>query len=453
MELRELVDAIQVVEVSAETRIDVIREMASTVNWGDGPTPSDQIVNAVEDREATAQTVVAEGFALPHAVIDWNGSFRIVLGRSRTGIAYGIPGTAPVHLVVLLLVGRDHRSRHLDLLAAIAELLHGEDFRRQLAEASDAVRIRGFLCERAGLIPAAQQRFPGKASSLNRTMVEHAMQLADALSAQAMLLAVDRLDSVPWDLLSHWRGTLLVVAADSSDGLSRERPKTHVFEVPHGDLSRTDRANLGLLLAASEGHLDDTSSVVCVTGPPGSMLDSVTVTKPKSHLQDIFTTRTTSRAGTICPAVILRILSLAMELANEGREGRPVGTMFVVGDSRQVLRRAQQMVLNPFHGFSRTLRNVLDPSLAETIKEFAQIDGAFIIQNDGTVLSAGTYLAPKQSPIEMPAGLGARHTTAAGITRHTRAMAVTVSQSTGTVTIFRAGGIVMTLERAAATRW
>ena len=138
---------------------------------------------------------------------------------------------------------------------------------------------------------------------------------------------------------------------------------------------------------------------------------------------------------------------------NEGREGRPVGTMFVVGDSRQVLRCAQQMVLNPFHGFSRTLRNVLDPSLAETIKEYAQIDGAFVIQNDGTVLSAGTYLAPKQSPIEMPAGLGARHTTAAGITRHTRAMAIAVSQSTGTVTIFRAGGIVMTLERAAATRW
>jgi DNA integrity scanning protein DisA with diadenylate cyclase activity len=117
------------------------------------------------------------------------------------------------------------------------------------------------------------------------------------------------------------------------------------------------------------------------------------------------------------------------------------------------MKHAQQLVLNPFHGYSKQLRNVLDPSLAETMKEFALIDGAFIIQGDGTVLTAGTYLMPKSSSANLPHGLGARHQTAAAITTHTLAMAITVSQSTGTVTVFRNGSIVFTLERAAATRW
>jgi DNA integrity scanning protein DisA with diadenylate cyclase activity len=53
----------------------------------------------------------------------------------------------------------------------------------------------------------------------------------------------------------------------------------------------------------------------------------------------------------------------------------------------------------------------------------------------------------------LPHGLGARHQTAAAISAHTLAMAITVSQSTGTVTLFRNGTAVFTLERAAATKW
>jgi DNA integrity scanning protein DisA with diadenylate cyclase activity len=113
------------------------------------------------------------------------------------------------------------------------------------------------------------------------------------------------------------------------------------------------------------------------------------------------------------------------------------------------MHHVQQLVLNPFHGFSRPLRNILDPSLGETIKEFALIDGAFVVQGDGTVRTAGAYLAPRSAAARLPKGLGARHQTAAAITGHTRAMAITVSQSTGTVTVFRNGATVLSLERAA----
>ena len=167
----------------------------------------------------------------------------------------------------------------------------------------------------------------------------------------------------------------------------------------------------------------------------------------------MFGSKSSKRSARIRPAVILRTLSLAIELAAEGREGKPVGAIFVIGDSRQVMRHAQQLVLNPFHGFSPALRSMLDPSLAETIKEFAQLDGAFIVRPDGMVLSAGTYLLPKaSSSVRLPSGLGTRHQAAAAITAHTQAMAITVSQSTGNVTAFRQGQVVLKLERATPTR-
>jgi len=453
VELAELGGAIQVVEVTAKKRLAAICAMARAAHWDDAGIDLETVLGAIEDREAAAQTIVASEFALPHAVIDWTGDYRVVLGRSRSGVEYGIPGSDLVHLIVLFVVGKDHRNLHLELLAALAELLGEEEFRRAILEAPDTRGIEQLVRERAGLeIEQRPHRAPGVPKQ-NTVLVQQAIELMDSLSGQALLLAIDKPERLPWKTLSSWEGRLLIVASQVSEDSPVQRDNTHVFTVPHSSLSRMDRAALGLLLAASSGLLNEESSVVCVTGQEGAQLDSVTVAKPESQLHTMFAGKTTRRTAVIRPDVIMRVLSLAIELAAEGREGQPIGTMFVVGDSRQVMHHAQQLVLNPFHGFSRSLRNVRDPSLAETIKEFAQIDGAFVIQADGTVLTAGTYLAPKVTTTQLPSGLGARHKTAAGITAHTQAMAVTVSQSTGAVTVFRKGRIVLKLERATQTRW
>ncbi|MHC5537850.1 DNA integrity scanning protein DisA nucleotide-binding domain protein, partial [Singulisphaera rosea] len=141
--------------------------------------------------------------------------------------------------------------------------------------------------------------------------------------------------------------------------------------------------------------------------------------------------------------VFERLLSLASELGLEGREGRPVGTLFVVGDSDRVLAQSHQLVINPFHGYPENERNVLDPRLEETIKEFSSIDGAFIIRGDGVILSAGRYLAPHAKLEEaLPQGLGTRHEAAAAITMTTDAVTLCVSQSTGTISIFKRGRLI-----------
>lgn len=454
LDLGDLVSAIRIVELTAKTRPAAIRALVQAANVDDDQMAPEKILEAIEEREAAAQTLVAPDFALPHAFVDWDGDFRIVLGRSKTGIDYGLPTGQQVRLVCLLIIGRKLLQTHVEVLAALAELLKTTEFRQQLIEAKDAKAIDALLLQKAGVKADSRPIRPGSVPRLTAMLIKQAIQLVESINAQALLVAIDRVENAPWEMLTAWTGRLLVVTSMHTDDFAVERPDTHMFDVLHASLSRMDRANLGLLLAASDGLLNEKSSVVCVTGPDGRKLDSISVTKPEAHFRAMLSEKTKRGKGGLRPAVLLRVLSLALEIATEGREAHPVGAMFVLGDTRNVQRQSQQLVLNPFHGYSRQLRNVLDPSLAETIKEFALIDGAFLIQGDGTVLSAGTYLMPRSAPTaHLPSGLGARHQTAAAITAHTGAMAITVSQSTGTVTVFRNGSITFSLERGSATRW
>jgi DNA integrity scanning protein DisA with diadenylate cyclase activity len=101
------------------------------------------------------------------------------------------------------------------------------------------------------------------------------------------------------------------------------------------------------------------------------------------------------------------------------------------------------MILNPFHGYPESQRRIDDPALMETVKEIAQIDGAFMIREDGVILGAGRYIDASARGIRVPKGLGARHVAAASISRATDAIAITVSATSRTVRVFRKGRITM----------
>lgn len=135
--------------------------------------------------------------------------------------------------------------------------------------------------------------------------------------------------------------------------------------------------------------------------------------------------------------VVEEVLQLASELAREGREKKKVGAVFVIGDTERVLKHSRQVVLNPFAGHPPQDRNVVDSRNWETVKEFAQIDGAIVVRDDGVVEAAGRYIEVRD-PTDLPSGLGGRHLAAAAITTDTKAIAITVSE-TGVIHLFRDG--------------
>jgi diadenylate cyclase len=127
--------------------------------------------------------------------------------------------------------------------------------------------------------------------------------------------------------------------------------------------------------------------------------------------------------------VLKQVVSLAVEIAREGREGRKIGTLFVVGDSGEVMRRSKPMILDPLQGHPDEDKYVEDPNMRETIKELAQLDGAFVVSNAGVVHSAARYIDAASDSLKLPLGLGSRHMAGASISRQTDAVAVVVSES------------------------
>jgi DNA integrity scanning protein DisA with diadenylate cyclase activity len=134
-------------------------------------------------------------------------------------------------------------------------------------------------------------------------------------------------------------------------------------------------------------------------------------------------------------------LELAVEIAREGREGRRIGTLFTFGDADRVLERSRPLVLDPLAGHTDEARQIRDPNLRGTIKELAQLDGAFVVSDQGIVVSACRYLDAAASGVTLPYGMASRHLAGASISQVTDAVAIVVSESS-MVRVFDDGKLV-----------
>jgi diadenylate cyclase len=139
--------------------------------------------------------------------------------------------------------------------------------------------------------------------------------------------------------------------------------------------------------------------------------------------------------------VLEQTVALAVEIAREGREGRKIGTLFVVGDSDKVLKHSKPLILDPLYGHPDERKRIDDPDVRETLKELAQLDGAFVVSDEGVVVSAARYIDATSEDVNIPLGLGSRHLAGASVSRHTNAVAVAVSESS-TVRMFDDGELV-----------
>lgn len=136
-----------------------------------------------------------------------------------------------------------------------------------------------------------------------------------------------------------------------------------------------------------------------------------------------------------------QVLTLAVELAREGREGRKVGSLFVVGDSDRVREHSRPLILDPLAGHPPEAKRLDDPNTRETLKELAQLDGAFLISSDGVAVSACRYIDASSRGVDLPLGLGARHIAGAWVSKRTDATAVVVSESS-IIRIFDDGDLI-----------
>jgi DNA integrity scanning protein DisA with diadenylate cyclase activity len=222
----------------------------------------------------------------------------------------------------------------------------------------------------------------------------------------------------------------------------------HTIQLPAAPLSRVSQVRVSIIMAVSGKIVGPKDRIVFLTGGQGKeALDAVIVIDVSQEFSLQPTHEMIKEEDEIDHTVFEQCVRLALSIAHEGREGHPVGTIFILGDTREVLKHVEQMIINPFKGHTEESRQILNPDVQETIRELSQLDGAFLIRSNGIVETAGAFISAKMVPTALPQGLGSRHYSAAAITAATKAIAITVSQSTGDIYIFKGGQIATCIEK------
>lgn len=134
-------------------------------------------------------------------------------------------------------------------------------------------------------------------------------------------------------------------------------------------------------------------------------------------------------------------LTVALNIAHKGREGRKIGTAFVMGDVEEVMSRSSQLIINPYEGHKESDRDIKNPENWESVMELAQIDGVFVLDERGIIIACGRYIeaSAKELLTRIRRGLGGRHIACASITKETEAIAIVVSESGGDITVYKDG--------------
>lgn len=274
-----------------------------------------------------------------------------------------------------------------------------------------------------------------------------AVKLTEMLQASAVLLLLE--GPADWQRLRALAGTTRVIlAADDEESVEGATEADFIALVlDMADRPVNAKLEQALLEALADDLLKPDAKVLAVYSSfEAGTYDSISHVGLGESLGRL-TVRDLQQLETSVPLDTLQtVVNMAVEIGREGREGKPVGTILVVGDTRNVLKRTRSAGFDPVKGYSRKERNLRSSRVREGIKEIAILDGAIIISAEGVVEAAARYIDAPALDITLSKGLGSRHWAAAAISKASRAVAVAVSETSGTVRVFQNGKVMLRIE-------
>ena len=197
----------------------------------------------------------------------------------------------------------------------------------------------------------------GSARVITRGLLEHVAGIVKSCGATALFVYVDALEGpeLELELLSSVDAKVFCVTKESRTEPNCGPDCLRCLRVPSVPLTRIGRVKIAVFLALSRGLIEQGDRIVFLSGLAATKtLDTIIVTEVGREYE-IFAAGTDlmDASSDILPEVIERIVDIASELGSEGREGRAVGAMFIVGDTDRVVPLTRQLVLNPSRAIDR----------------------------------------------------------------------------------------------------
>jgi diadenylate cyclase len=281
-------------------------------------------------------------------------------------------------------------------------------------------------------------------------IIENAINIARQTGSKKIFLFLNSRKECAWFVKSGVRDEKEIVIVLPKDVRMNESWFANlccaVIHSSSGNLSRFSRIKYAFLQGVLNGIIKPDGKVVCVLGAyDKSHLDTITIHDLGLSWSEDFPFDVDKIIKHKAFYTVMAVIDIALDIGALGREGKSVGTIFVIGDTDNVMMSSHQAVFNAFRGYRRKERMITSAEVVESVKELAKIDGATVISEDGVVEAAGRHLDAGGIVNKKLRGLGARHRAAAGITKKTDAVAVVVSESTGKVTVFEKGNVIAEL--------
>ena len=196
-----------------------------------------------------------------------------------------------------------------------------------------------------------------------RELVASAFGVARSLGIRTLVVQADEIGDMRLVKKLRDDERVIWIARDPKQIPVSDPSKDVVLVMPDAALNRLSQLNLALFLAALNRHFGVDERVLGLSGVTGSQrLDTLVIAKPardypwlQHHKSEMAMTRH-----------LARLLEIALRFAREGREGSPIGTIFVLGDGRELSPYLRQFILNPLEGHLRAARSIVDPRFQTT---------------------------------------------------------------------------------------
>ncbi len=408
-----------------------------------------QLVETILRREGTLPTHLDCSVALPHLRLPLAKRYLFAVGRCPEGLTESPDEEDRAVRVIFLVLASDKEKTYLGTLSSLAMTLQDTAVVERLEAARD---IRAFRAEIAALFKGVSGKTNSANTRFNRLFVGQAEKIAVGADCSSIMVFMDAFNA-PVKLGRFAAKSLrtIVVSRREYEIPADAGDEPEMLVVRSFSSHRMSQMRSALLIGLMRGLIKPDERICCLGGLPGSdKLDAILVVDVAKEFPAVLASQGEKLLPDgVSPEVLERALGIATELAVEGREGKPVGCILVVGRRDKLKPHTKPLILNPFYGYPEEDRNILSPFMDETVKELSGIDGAFVINGDGVIESAGTLLTAPNPQKSLPGGLGSRHAAACAISLAADCAALVVSTSTGQVTLFRRGEPINLLDRSA----
>ena len=95
-----------------------------------------------------------------------------------------------------------------------------------------------------------------------------------------------------------------------------------------------------------------------------TVIDSISLVTLDEHQEKLDWQKLRKLDTNISPKTIRTVVELAMSIGREGREGKKVGTMFVVGDTKRVMKNSRPIGFDPVRGYTCRERDLACPAVS-----------------------------------------------------------------------------------------